>query len=106
MTYHTSAMGRMESIWGKNCCEFVPERWLENGVCKQESPFKFPVFHAGPRMCLGKDMAFIQMKSIAASVIQRFHIDVQNKEKCPEHLLGMTLRMKNGLQVKVNERYL
>ncbi|KAJ6749598.1 hypothetical protein OIU85_000254 [Salix viminalis] len=67
-----------------------------------ESPFKFPVFNAGPRMCLGKDMAYIQMKSIAASVIERFQIDVQNKEQCPEHLLSLTLRMKGGLQVKVS----
>ncbi|EEF42891.1 cytochrome P450 94B3 [Ricinus communis] len=104
ITYHTYAMGRMESIWGKNCCEFVPERWLDDGICRQESPFKFPVFHAGPRMCLGKDMAYIQMKSIAASVVERFHIDVQNKDKCPEHLLAMTLRMKDGLHVKVKER--
>ncbi|XP_034894163.1 cytochrome P450 CYP94D108 [Populus alba] len=104
VTYHTYAMGRMESIWGKNCRDFVPERWLENGMYRQESPFKFPVFHAGPRMCLGKDMAYIQMKSIAASVIERFEIDVQNKEKCPEHLLSLTLRMKGGLQVKVTGR--
>jgi cytochrome P450 len=104
VTYHAYAMGRMESIWGKNCRDFVPERWLENGIYRQESPFKFPVFHAGPRMCLGKDMAYIQMKSIAASVIERFEIDVQNKEKCPDHLLSLTLRMKGGLQVKVKER--
>ncbi|KAF2289872.1 hypothetical protein GH714_038965 [Hevea brasiliensis] len=105
VTYHTYAMGRMESIWGKDCREFVPERWLqEDGIFRQESPFKFPVFHAGPRMCLGKDMAYIQMKAIAASVIERFEIDVQNKEKCPEHLLSLTLRMKGGLQVKVKER--
>ncbi|KAJ6967843.1 hypothetical protein NC653_035927 [Populus alba x Populus x berolinensis] len=44
------------------------------------------------------------MKSIAASVIERFEIDVQNKENCPEHLLSLTLRMKGGLQVKVTGR--
>ncbi|KAJ6300684.1 hypothetical protein OIU76_021476 [Salix suchowensis] len=76
---------------------FVGKNW-------QESPFKFPVFNAGPRMCLGKDMAYIQMKSIAASVIERFEIAVQNKEQCPEHLLSLTLRMKGGLQVKAYGR--
>uniref|UniRef100_A0A2N9ESI9 Cytochrome P450 n=1 Tax=Fagus sylvatica TaxID=28930 RepID=A0A2N9ESI9_FAGSY len=107
VTYHTYAMGRMERIWGKNCSEFLPERWLENnGVCKQESPFRFPVFHAGPRMCLGKDMAYIQMKSIAAAVIERFEMDVESKDKVPEHLLSLTLRMKDGLFVKVKERCL
>ncbi|KAG2687434.1 hypothetical protein I3760_09G050700 [Carya illinoinensis] len=93
VTYHTYAMGRMESIWGENCREFLPERWLENGVCRQESPFRFPVFHAGPRMCLGKDMAYIQMKSI-------------NKDKDLEPLLSLTLRIKGGLPVNVRKRIL
>ncbi|KAI3444287.1 hypothetical protein Pfo_000952 [Paulownia fortunei] len=105
ISYHTYAMGRMESIWGKDCCEYKPERWIENGICKQESPFKYPVFHAGPRMCLGKDMAYIQMKSIAASVLERFAMDVlMEKGKSPEHLLSLTLRMKGGLPVKLKER--
>ncbi|KAK8671487.1 hypothetical protein V6N13_038082 [Hibiscus sabdariffa] len=53
-TYHAYAMGRMEAIWGENCDKFLPERWLdEDGNCKQENPFKFPIFHGGPRMCLG-----------------------------------------------------
>ncbi|XP_052174498.1 cytochrome P450 CYP94D108-like [Diospyros lotus] len=104
VSYHTYAMGRMEKIWGSDCREFKPERWLENGICKLESPFRFPVFHAGPRICLGKDMAYIQMKSIAASVMERFEIDVQEKDTCPEPLLSLTLRMKGGLGVKVKER--
>lgn len=105
ISYHTYAMGRMKNIWGKDCGEYKPERWLENGICKQESPFKFPVFHAGPRMCLGKDMAFIQMKSIAAAVLERFRIEVLVEDgKSPEHLLSLTLRMKGGLLVRAKER--
>lgn len=103
VTYHTYSMGRLESIWGKDCHEFRPERWLEDGGVRQESPFRFPVFHAGPRMCLGKDMAYIQMKSIAASLIERFQVDVQDREKCPEMLLSLTLRMKGGLHIRVRK---
>lgn len=105
VTYHTYAMGRMESIWGKNYGEFLPERWLEkNGVCRTESPFRFPVFHAGPRMCLGKDMAYIQMKFIAATMIERFKVGMVDKKKTPKHLLSLTLRMENGLPVMVQNR--
>ncbi|KAH9675208.1 cytochrome P450 family 94 subfamily D polypeptide 2 [Citrus sinensis] len=68
-----------------NCNEFLQERWLENGTYRPEHVFRFPAFHAGPRMCLGKDMAYILMKSIAASVIERFVIDVQDKDTCAEN---------------------
>ncbi|GAV86592.1 p450 domain-containing protein [Cephalotus follicularis] len=104
ITYNAYAMGRMESIWGTNCHEYLPERWLENGIYRPENSFRFPVFHAGPRICLGKDMAYIQMKSIAASVLETFQIEVQNKDKCIEHLLSLTLRIKGGLHVKLKER--
>ncbi|KAL6009895.1 hypothetical protein ACLOJK_000326 [Asimina triloba] len=105
LTYNAYAMGRMESNWGKDCRSFRPERWLdENGCYRPESPFKYPVFHAGPRMCLGKDMAFIQMKSIAACVIEMFAIDVPGKDACPKHVLSLTLRMKDGLPVRVSVR--
>ncbi|KAF5737617.1 hypothetical protein HS088_TW13G00504 [Tripterygium wilfordii] len=47
----------------------------------------------------------VPMKSIAASIIERFEMDVQDKDKCPEHLLSLTLRMKGGLHVRVKERF-
>ncbi|KAL9686070.1 hypothetical protein QQ045_023525 [Rhodiola kirilowii] len=106
VSYSAFAMGRMESIWGKDCLEFVPERWMDDqeGVFKGESPYKYPVFHGGPRMCLGKEMAYIQMKLIAASVLGEFDLDVLGMESHPEYVLSLTLRMKAGLSVRVRER--
>lgn len=41
VTYTAYAMGRLEDIWGKDCMDIKPERWLdENGVFKPESPFR------------------------------------------------------------------
>ncbi|XXG41293.1 hypothetical protein AAC387_Pa01g1786 [Persea americana] len=54
VTYNAYAMGRLVGIWGRDCSSFVPERWLdEKGMFQAESPFRFPAFHGGPRMCLG-----------------------------------------------------
>ncbi|OEL12962.1 Cytochrome P450 94B1, partial [Dichanthelium oligosanthes] len=71
-TYSAYAMARMEDIWGKDCEEFRPERWLNERRVPAREHVKYPVFHAGPRMCLGKEMVYIQMKSIVACVLERF----------------------------------
>ncbi|MBO8631359.1 cytochrome P450, partial [Staphylococcus aureus] len=76
----------------------------DNGVFRTENPYRFPVFQAGPRMCLGREMAYIQMKSIVACVVERFEIDVLAKDTCPKYMLALTLRMKSGLPVYVREK--
>lgn len=102
LCYNIYSMGRMESIWGKDFSEFKPERWLDvNGNFEVENSFKFPVFNAGPRICMGKEMAFIQMKSIVASLLHRFTLKI-DKEYHPQYTLSITLRMKGGLPVIVN----
>ncbi|KAK3142442.1 hypothetical protein QOZ80_4BG0346490 [Eleusine coracana subsp. coracana] len=64
------AMGRMESVWGKDCAEYRPERWVtEDGVLRHVPAHKFLVFNAGPRSCLGKDISVAQMKCIMAAVV-------------------------------------
>ncbi|TVU14623.1 hypothetical protein EJB05_38099, partial [Eragrostis curvula] len=104
-TYCAYAMARVEGVWGKDCEEFRPERWLgEDGAFRPESPFKYPVFHAGPRMCLGKEMAYIQMKSVAACVFERFTFRFVGGEGRPGLVLSLTLRMKGGLPMQVKER--
>ncbi|KAG5230250.1 p450 domain-containing protein [Salix suchowensis] len=48
--YSPYSMGRMEEIWGGDCLEFKPERWISNkGELGDVSPYKFTSFNAGPR---------------------------------------------------------
>ncbi|KMT08937.1 hypothetical protein BVRB_6g136530 [Beta vulgaris subsp. vulgaris] len=95
------AMGRMKSIWGDDCNEFKPERWIsKEGMIKHEPSYKFSVFSAGPRSCIGKQMAFTQMKIIVAAVIiQNYHIKGVEKYHVPT--ASMVLRMKHGFKVKI-----
>ncbi|XP_051185925.1 cytochrome P450 CYP94D108-like [Lolium perenne] len=108
VTYSAYAMGRLEAIWGEDCAEFRPERWLgKDGEFRPESPFRYTVFHAGPRTCLGKEMAYVQMKSIVASMLEEFAVDVVQKNPAggvPEHVLSVTLKMKGGLPVQIRRR--
>ncbi|KAJ6837285.1 putative cytochrome P450 94B3 [Iris pallida] len=110
VTYFPYGMGRMESIWGKDWMEFRPGRWIsveEGGEGKEllrVSPYKYPVFQAGPRVCLGKDMAFVQMKYVAAAVLSRFEIRRADQQSTPVLLPLLTAHMAGGLKVVLEER--
>ena len=62
--YSPFAMGRNESIWGDDAEEFKPERHLAEDKCKFMDPsqYKFTSFNAGQRLCLGKDLALLEIK--------------------------------------------
>ena len=106
MGYNLYAMGRMESVWGEDAREYRPERWLNpaDGTFRPESPFRFVAFHAGARLCLGKEMAYIQMKSIVSCVFERFSFRFLGGEERPGLDLSFTLRMKGGLPMQVTKR--
>ncbi|XP_004289914.1 PREDICTED: cytochrome P450 94A1-like [Fragaria vesca subsp. vesca] len=112
VTYHVYAMGRMEQIWGEDWAEFRPERWLERDVAADKwkfvgkDSFSYPVFQAGPRICLGKEMAFLQMKRVVGGVLKRFKVVSEKREngKEPEFVASLTAKMKGGFPVTVIER--
>ncbi|KAE8730173.1 hypothetical protein F3Y22_tig00003041pilonHSYRG01040 [Hibiscus syriacus] len=97
------SMGRIEYIWGKDCLEFKPERWIKDGKFVSANQFKYAVFNAGPRLCLGKKFAYTQMKMVAASILLRYSIKVvEGHSVVPK--LTTTLYMKNGLMVTLKTR--
>ncbi|TXG50533.1 hypothetical protein EZV62_023057 [Acer yangbiense] len=107
ITYSIYAIGRMKFFWGEDCSEFKPERWLSPDGKKFEAhdSYRFVAFNAGPRICLGKDLAYLQMKSIAAAVLLRHHLTVVPGHRV-EQKMSLTLFMKYGLMVNVHPREL
>ncbi|KAL7136454.1 hypothetical protein ABFS83_10G031900 [Erythranthe nasuta] len=102
------SIGRTESVWGKDCLEFKPERWISTtsstAIIKHVPSYKFPAFNVGPRTCLGKEMAFFEMKMAAAAIIYNYNIHlVENHEVSPRHD-SVLLEMKHGLRVKLSKR--
>ena len=51
--------------------EFKPERWIP---FKKPSQYAFPVFQAGPRICLGMNMAIYQVKLVMASLLKDYSV--------------------------------
>ncbi|CAN6179599.1 unnamed protein product [Urochloa humidicola] len=104
MNYMIYAMGRMTYLWGEDAEDFRPDRWLVNGVFQQESPYKFVSFNAGPRICLGKDFAYRQMKIMAATLIHFFRFKLADESKDATYKTMFTLHMDKGLHLHVYPR--
>ncbi|OWM75970.1 hypothetical protein CDL15_Pgr009615 [Punica granatum] len=112
VTYHPYAMGRSEKIWGPDWAEFKPERWLEKvdeadrkwSFVGRDS-FTYPVFQAGPRICLGRETAFLQMKRVVSGVLRRFRIvPVAEEGTEPVFLAYLTSKMEGGFPVRIEDR--
>ncbi|KAI9876000.1 MAG: hypothetical protein M1830_007575 [Pleopsidium flavum] len=122
----TWAMNRSKITWGPDADCFRPERWLEEevvgdsedrherGVSKQKrwkpitkTAFEYPVFHGGPRSCLGRKMAELLGVFVVASLVWEFDFAEGNgpgygNERKSKN--SLTLPMEEGLPCYVTSR--
>lgn len=99
------AMGRSCGLWGKQAHSFDPMRWLQpDGVFRPESPFKFTAFQAGPRICVGKDSAYLQMKIVSSMLLRFFKFELIPNQSI-RYMMALTLLMsKDGMMMRVSPR--
>ncbi|KAF9682049.1 hypothetical protein SADUNF_Sadunf05G0067900 [Salix dunnii] len=99
------AMGRMSMIWGPDCLEFKPERWImEDGRIRHEPPHKFSAFGAGPRICPGKDVGLKVLETFAATIIYNYHVQVvEDRVGAPKNTF--ILHLDHGLMVRLIKRW-
>ncbi|POM61492.1 Cytochrome p450 [Phytophthora palmivora] len=103
VVYSPWYMGRNGEIWGNNPLEFRPERWLE--MPKRPSAYEFPNFQAGPRICLGMQMAVLEAKIFIATTLRRFHVEIAPGEKHErDYVLKSGLFMDGGLPLLMTPR--
>uniref|UniRef100_A0A2N9J4Z5 Cytochrome P450 n=1 Tax=Fagus sylvatica TaxID=28930 RepID=A0A2N9J4Z5_FAGSY len=103
VTYVPYSMGRMEYNWGPDAASFKPERWLKDGFFQNASPFKFTAFQAGPRICLGKDSAYLQMK-MALAILCRFYKFSLVPGHPVKYRMMTILSMAHGLKLTIERR--
>uniref|UniRef100_A0A7S0AG25 Cytochrome P450 n=1 Tax=Pyrodinium bahamense TaxID=73915 RepID=A0A7S0AG25_9DINO len=65
--FHPYCMARDPGLWGPDAAEWRPDRWLE--MEHEPSTFLDCVFQAGPRICLGKEMALLEAKTVLAHLV-------------------------------------
>ncbi|KAL3630123.1 hypothetical protein CASFOL_023107 [Castilleja foliolosa] len=98
-------MGRMPEIWGEDCEEFKPERWiLEKGEIKRVGSNNFLAFGSGPWACPGKEVALARMKGVVATVMYNYRVQVlegQSNSLSDSALLNM----RHGLKAVISKRW-
>jgi len=91
------AMGRDPNIYPEP--EVVnPERWIP---FKEPSPYEFPVFQAGPRICIGMNMAIFEAKIATLMLLSKYRFEMAPGEADKITYLPTALTMsicntKNG----------
>lgn len=116
-------MGRDPSIWGPDCGEFKPDRWIDETVgIRQLGQFKFHAFNGGPRVCLGRNLAMFQAVKVIVEILQRFDLEfaegwLENVPKIeklegftsryptPKYRPSLTLFMDNPMMIKIQSRH-
>ena len=97
------AMGRQPALW-TDPERFNHRRFLdETGAFRFPPPSSFPVFFAGPRTCLGKDMAYLGAGLLLTSLLSRFDLQLADEREVI-YGCGVTLWVHGGLHVRFRER--
>lgn len=89
-----------EDYYGPDAASFRPERFLEG-----EDRYTFVPFTVGPRTCLGKKFAEIEMTSFIASALRKFDIGVHgdpNKEM--GETFAMTMHPSEHVMITLKKR--
>ncbi|PLW48676.1 hypothetical protein PCANC_15462 [Puccinia coronata f. sp. avenae] len=115
-------MARDPEIWGPDCGQFKPDRWIdESGKIQNFSHFKFHAFNGGPRLCVGMNMAlFVNVKTIV-EIIHNFDLEfsegwlenvpksedlsgIETAYPTPQYQPSLTLPMKNSMMISIKPR--
>ena len=101
MAHCPYTMGRMECYWGTNAHRFDPSRHLNK---PRPSPYILTAFHAGPRICLGQQLAYTEAKYVLVKLVLNFYIEVVDQSEVVPVQDLLTLAMKDGVKVKLTPR--
>ncbi|KAI8376493.1 cytochrome P450 [Radiomyces spectabilis] len=102
--WSTYSAGRSEAIWGSDAKLFKPERWLtEDGTLQKRSQGEWPVFHVGPRVCLGQNLATLEALVAIVLLLKKYKFSLIPGQKIT-YDASLTLPMKYGLKASVERR--
>jgi len=92
---------RDKAVWGEDVEEFRPERWFERNQADIQKTFN--PFSTGPRACVGRNLAFLELQIIIASIMRRYNIVLEKadqKLETREGFLRKPLACRVGIKLR------
>ncbi|OBS23183.1 hypothetical protein FPOA_03738 [Fusarium poae] len=87
----------------KNPQEFVPERWLDDPLYVNDCKAVLQPFSMGPRDCIGKNLAYVEMRLLLARLLWKFDVELIPESRNWNDQNIYLLWEKGRLQVKLTE---
>ncbi len=81
---------------------FRPERWLDDASRPRNLSVSMP-FGSGPRMCPGRPLALLEMKTLLSMLYKNFDVDRAGDAADVSELYGFTMSPR-GLRVRLRSR--
>lgn len=92
-----------DSRWYADPDSFKPERWTSEFE-KSLPKCAYIPFGTGPRVCIGNGFAMLEMQLVLASLLQRFHFDIEPESEPVRMSFGITLSFLNPVKMRVMPR--
>lgn len=87
-------------IWGPDAHLFRPERWAE-GTLTQTQRSAFIPFSVGPRACVGRNVAEMELKLIVGTVTRAYEFELRQEDlPTREGFLRKPLGLDVGMRVR------
>ncbi|KAK1828782.1 cytochrome P450 [Podospora conica] len=104
--FNVHLAGRSKATWGDDAEQFTPERW-DNRQGDAASPYAFGAFSNGPRVCIGRGFALMNVKMYLVEMVRKFRFfeseDMKAWGDAGPPLLNpsFSLMAKGGLKVGI-----
>jgi len=96
---------RDKDLFGQDADDFRPERWLEGNpeqIRKMETLNFW--FGAGPRVCIGKNIAMLELTKFIPEFFRRFEVTITDPSRYTHHNIGGWVCPQKGLDAQIKLR--
>lgn len=103
-------LARNGTVWGDDADMFRPERWLQGHETNEQFRERLTrmnnadlAFGTGSRMCIGKNLAYMQIYKVVATLFERYDVELVDRER-EWTVSNSWLVTQQGLIVKLSRR--